>query len=178
MGAFRPDHEASLLRPERSGRFGRRLLECCRSPRRLPFRSALPGAEYCCCGAPRCGRERPMRRSSGRLSWPSLRQPSRDAEPRNSSRRCVIGAASNIRPPFDNPGMSIRHPRSDREQDRQHARYREPGGYGDRRPSCFPSHPLVQGDVLRIGDALVVYSRSTGAEEDEPKAVRRQSSRA
>ncbi len=73
--------------------------------------------------------------------------------------------------PFDDPEMSIQHAEIRIESGTANIRdLGSQAGTGINGQLLHGTHPLVQGDVLRVGDTLVVYSRSTGAEEDEPKA--------
>jgi DNA-binding NtrC family response regulator len=73
--------------------------------------------------------------------------------------------------PFDDPRMSLQH--AEIRLDNGVAMVRDLGsasGTGLNGEPLQGTHELVQGDVLRMGDTLVVYSRWAGADEAEPSA--------
>jgi hypothetical protein len=72
--------------------------------------------------------------------------------------------------PFDDPGMSIQH--AEIRIEGGIAAVRDLGseaGTGLNAQPLHGTHALVPGDVLRMGDTLIVYSRSAGADEDEAR---------
>jgi hypothetical protein len=72
--------------------------------------------------------------------------------------------------PFDDPGMSMRH--AEIRIESGIAVVRDLGsaaGTGLNGRPLHGTHALVQGDVLRTGDTLLVYSRSAG--DDEAAAI-------
>jgi DNA-binding NtrC family response regulator len=73
--------------------------------------------------------------------------------------------------PFDDPEMSIQH--AEIRIEGGTAVVRDLGsaaGTGLNGEPLRGAHALVQGDVLRMGDTLLVYSRSSGADEGEASA--------
>jgi len=98
---------------------------------------------------------------------------------RRSTRSCtiprggvLIGRGARVfDEPFDDPGMSIQHAEIRFESGT--AVLRDLGsaaGTGLNGQPLHGAHALVQGDVLRICDTLLVYSRSAGADEGEASA--------
>ena len=140
-------------------------------PRRPPSRSAPPGAEAHMplrnaeIAAP--ASEAPLQRALV-LAFPH--DGHRSTQSRTIPRGGVLlgrGAAV-FDVPFDDPGMSLQH--AEIRLDRGIAVVRDLGsatGTGLNGERLHGTHALVQGDVLRMSDTLLVYSRSGGADEGE-----------
>jgi DNA-binding NtrC family response regulator len=73
--------------------------------------------------------------------------------------------------PFDDPGMSLQHAEVRVESGTVVVRdLGSAAGTGLNGRPLHDTHALAQGDVLRMGDTLLVYSRSSGADEGEASA--------
>jgi DNA-binding NtrC family response regulator len=84
----------------------------------------------------------------------------------------LLGRGSSVfEVPFDDPGMSIEHAEIRVESGVPVVRdLGSAAGTGLNGRPLQGTHALVQGDVLRVGDTLLVYSRSAGTDEAEGEA--------
>jgi len=79
--------------------------------------------------------------------------------------------ASVFEAPFDDPAMSIQHAEIRIESGTAVVRdLGSAAGTGLNGQPLHDTHALAQGDVLRMGDTLIVYARSAGADEGEVSA--------